>query len=287
MKRSSLALALRHQTAARDAQRPSVKQTRLLMGMPVTVEVVIPTFRDTAFDARAPEAAFDGEAALEDVFDYFAYVERTFSVHLPSSEISRINRGRLKRTNYSDDMRTVLRLCRQTAVETNGYFAIGPKGEWDPSGLVKGWAIDQAAHLLLDRGYRDFYVEAGGDVQIHGRSPTGEPWRVGIRNPFDADTIVKVLTLADQGIATSGTYVRGQHIRNPYAPGLPLTEIASLTIVGPNVYEADRFATAAFAMGRAGIHFVEDLPGFEGYMIDSDGIATMTSGFAELEVPQP
>ena len=110
---------------------------------------------------------------------------------------------------------------------------------------------------------------------------------MGIRNPFDADTIVKVLALADQGIATSGTYVRGQHIRNPYAPGLPLTEIVSLTIVGPNVYDADRFATAAFAMGARASTSSRIMPGFEGYMIDRDGIATMTSGFAELEVTQP
>ena len=49
--------------------------------------------------------------------------------------------------------------------------------------------------------------------------------------------------------------------------------------MGPNVLEADRFATAAFAMGREGIHFIESLKGFEGYAIDAKGIATMTSGF--------
>ena len=288
MKRSSVALALRHQAAIRDARPASVKQTRLLMGMPVTVEIVSPVPRAAAEagDGTAGVEATTSriEAAIDEVYDYFAYVERTFSVYRPASEISRINRGRVKRTDYSTDMRTVLRLCRETAIETDGYFAIGPKGHWDPSGLVKGWAIDRAAQLLIDMGYEDFYVEAGGDVQIHGHSPTGEPWRVGIRNPFDADTIVKVLALADQGIATSGTYVRGQHVRNPHLPGRPLTDVVSLTIVGPNVYDADRFATAAFAMGRDGIHFVEDMPGFEGYMIDRDGIATKTSAFGRLEV---
>ena len=52
-----------------------------------------------------------------------------------------------------------------------------------------------------------------------------------------------------------------------------------MTVIGPNVYEADRFATPAFAMGKKGIDFVENLPGLEGYMVDKDGIATMTSGF--------
>ena len=90
---------------------------------------------------------------------------------------------------------------------------------------------------------------------------------------------MKTLWLQDCGIATSGTYIRGQHIYNPKKRGEPVTEIVSLTVIGPNVYEADRFATAAFAMGSAGIHFIEDLEGFEGYMIDPHGLATYTSGF--------
>ena len=52
-----------------------------------------------------------------------------------------------------------------------------------------------------------------------------------------------------------------------------------MTIIGPNVYEADRFSTPAFAMGRNGIKFIEKQKGLEGYMIANDGVATYTSGF--------
>ena len=55
----------------------------------------------------------------------------------------------------------------------------------------------------------------------------------------------------------------------------------SLTVIGPNVYEADRFATAAFAMGRDGIVFIDGIPGLEGYMITDEKTATMTRGFSE------
>jgi thiamine biosynthesis lipoprotein len=58
-----------------------------------------------------------------------------------------------------------------------------------------------------------------------------------------------------------------------------VTDVLSLTVIGPNIYEADRFATAAFAMGEEGIRFIERLEGFEGYMIDRRGQATFTSGF--------
>jgi thiamine biosynthesis lipoprotein len=81
------------------------------------------------------------------------------------------------------------------------------------------------------------------------------------------------------GIATSGTYRRGQHIYDPHNTGAPLAEIVSISVIGPNVYEADRFATAAFAMGGQGINFIENLKGFEGYMINKDGIAIQTGGF--------
>ena len=80
-------------------------------------------------------------------------------------------------------------------------------------------------------------------------------------------------------MATSGTYERGQHIYNPHLGRTPLRDIVSITVIGPNVYEADRFATAAFAMGNEGINFIEHLNGFEGYSVSSDGIGTETSGF--------
>ena len=90
---------------------------------------------------------------------------------------------------------------------------------------------------------------------------------------------MKVVELHNQGIATSGTYIRGQHIYNPFKKEDLITDIVSLTVIGPNVYEADRFATAAFAMGKEGINFIEQLPGLEGYIIDKNGVATMTSKF--------
>lgn len=244
-----------------------MRETRLMMGMPITVEVVDPWVRADA---------------LEAVFDYFQYVDEKFSTYKPDSEITRINQGRLSLESASRDMRTVFFLAEKTRLETSGYFDISRDGMLDPSGLVKGWAIFHAAQLLAERGFENYYVDAGGDIQASGHNAKGQDWRVGIRNPFDQREIVKVLAIRDAGVATSGTYVRGQHIYNPYAAGRPITDIVSLTVVGTNIYEADRFATAAFAMGRDGILFIERQPGLEGYMIDSGGLATYTSGFEKV-----
>ncbi len=122
-------------------------------------------------------------------------------------------------------------------------------------------------------------MDAGGDIQAHGLSSDGKLWRVGIRNPFNLKENVKIITPGEHGVATSGTYERGQHIYNPHNPAKHIEEIVSLTVIGPNVYDADRFATAAFAMGAKGIHFIEQLPGYDGYMIDRAGVATATSNF--------
>ena len=89
-------------------------------------------------------------------------------------------------------------------------------------------------------------------MQAIGLNGDGQPWRVGIRNPFQRDELVKVLAISDHGVATSGTAIRGQHIYNPWQHGLQFTEVVSLTVIGPSIYDADRFATAAFAMGRSG-----------------------------------
>ena len=108
---------------------------------------------------------------------------------------------------------------------------------------------------------------------------------MGIRNPFDAGEIIKVIYPRGKGVATSGTYVRGQHIYNPRRPGATVNDIVSLTVVAADVLEADRFATAAFAMGRNGILFIEQATGLEGYVVDAGGRATPTTGFGDLCKP--
>jgi thiamine biosynthesis lipoprotein len=234
------------------------------MGMPITVEIV---------DAGSTQL-------LDDVFAYFGAVEMRFSVFKPESEISALNRGRLGLSDVSAPMQEVLAIADRTKSETRGYFDIRrPDGSLDPSGVVKGWAIRNAADLIRAAGVRNFYVDAGGDIQTGGVNAAGEPWTVGIRNPFNRREIVKAIRPQGRGAATSGSYVRGQHIYDPFRPGQRLEDIVSLTVVGDDVLEADRFATAAFAMGRAGIHFIEGRPDLEGYAIDAAGVATRTTGF--------
>lgn len=214
-----------------------------VMGMPVAVDIAEP---------RA------SQSDIETVLDYLNRIDDHFSTYKENSEMSRINRGVISKSAYSDEMRLVLNMCEETKHATTGYFDIQHDGKLDPSGLVKGYAITAAANMLLAEGFVNFSVEIAGDAQVHGRNIEGERWRVGVQNPFDLQQIVEVVQLSDRGIAASGNYIRGEHIYDPIR-GVPATEIASMTVIGPTAYDADRFATAAFAMGEKGIYFIESL----------------------------
>jgi thiamine biosynthesis lipoprotein len=251
-----------------------MKDTRLIMGMPITIEIVA-----ASDDAKAREA-------VEKAFAYFTHIDETFSTYKDASEISAINAGRLARDEWSPEMELVFTLSEETKRASGGFFDIKrPDGNYDPSGLVKGWAIANAAQLLIKEGFRHFFVEAGGDIQVRGVNGDGDPWMIGVKNPWsEGENVQAIRASRNEGVATSGTYIRGTHIYNP-RNGKPADAIMSLTVIGPNIYEADRFATAAFAMGRDGIRFIESIPGLEGYMIDNDKIATKTSNWDNFQAP--
>ena len=240
------------------------------MGMPIEIEVV----------------GDDTNAALEAAFAHLVAVDERFSTYKEESEISRFNRGEVREEAVSQEMQEVFELAEKTKRETEGYFDMRrPDGSIDPSGIVKGWAIHSAAARVRAAGFDHFFVNAGGDIAAGGKNEKGEDWSVGIRNPFNPAEIVKVVYPRGKGVATSGSYIRGAHIYNPHAPESVINDIVSLTVIGPDVLEADRFATAAFAMGRGGVTFIENLSGFEGYMIDDKGVATFTSGFSAYTHP--
>jgi thiamine biosynthesis lipoprotein len=249
----------------------AVATTRIQMGMPISIEVI------------------DADATPDDLDDAFAFlreVEAQFSTYLPESEMSRLNRGLVTYDTASQTMRDMLDRADDTRRETGGHFNAWRDGRCDLAGVVKGWAIRAVADRLAARGRRNFLVNAGGDIQTAGGNADGEAWRVGIRNPANVAEVIKVVHLSSDAIATSGTYERGDHIYRPMPVAPDDDPLVAITIIGPNVYDADRFATAAFAMGRHGIAFVQSLEGYEGYAVHASGTARATAGFRRYLVPR-
>lgn len=219
--------------------------------------------------------------ALDDVFAEFELLDRTFSPFIETSDVSRIDRGETVAQDGGSLMGQVVNLCRQYERATNGYFSAWIGGRFDPSGLVKGWAIDRACSILDRRGYRNFYVDAGGDVQTRGHRSPGQPWRVGVRHPVERDKVACVVVVSGSAVATSGTYEKGEHMIDPHT-GEPATALLSFTVVGPDILQADVFATAGFVMGMAGLDFIRKTPGYEAFAIDRELSTWSTPGFGEL-----
>lgn len=243
-----------------------IKQTRIIMGMPIVL--------------MTPDTSVTSEN-LEEVFSFFTYVDKTYSPFINSSIVSRINRGEMGEPEYSDELRGILAIAKNTKHQTDGYFDVWHKGNFDPSGIVKGWAIAEAAKIL-GKFTDNFYVEAGGDIQVSGVNDEGNRWQIGIRNPFDRNQNIKVVALNNSAIATSGTAIRGQHIYDP-VQGKELNDGASISVIASNIIDADRMATAAFAMGPKGIYFIEQLAGYEACVVMQDKTTITTTGWYNYE----
>ncbi|MDX6692180.1 MAG: FAD:protein transferase [Solirubrobacteraceae bacterium] len=222
-------------------------------------------------DSRPPGAA------LAEAVRWLHDVDAEFSTYRPDSPVCRFGRGELPRGAASDSLRWVVDRCALLHHETSGFFDAYATGRFDPSALVKGWAVQRAADGLRAAGVDRFCITAGGDVAAHGRS-CHPPWRIGVRHPHDAQAIAGVIEAdGDVAVATSGRYERGDHIVDPRS-GRAAAGVLSVTVVGPDLGLADAYATAAFAMGPDGAEWTLGLDGYEAMTILEDTRVLTTPG---------
>jgi len=239
---------------------PELRFVEQIMGTAITICLA---------DAGADRAHADG------AFDWLREVDERFSPFLDTSEVSRVNRG--EPMEPSADLETVRRACAELRDATAGYFDAYATGPFDPCGYVKGWSAEVASGRLAAAGVTDHWINAGGDVRVRGRSASGEPWRIGIQHPWERDRYAWVLAVTDAAVATSGTYERGLHVVDPFT-GRAADALASVTVVGPDLGVADAYATAAMAMGLAGLDWLAGLDGYESAAITADGRAFRSPG---------
>jgi thiamine biosynthesis lipoprotein len=218
-------------------------------------------------------------AAIADAASWLRHVEDVFSPYRTDSEISRLNRRELRLGECDPDVSYVLDRCAEIGVASNGYFSSTFAGRLDPTGFVKGWAIQRTSETLRDAGFYNHSVNGGGDVQLAGAPEPYAWWQVGIAHPLHPGEFADVVAIRDGAVATSGTAERGLHIVDPLT-GKPASLLASVTVIGPHLAYADAFATAAFAMGAQARSWLESLGGYEALAIASDGSGWATSGWA-------
>ena len=247
-----------------------VRRAEAVMGTVVTVEV------------RDQRPGSEVEPAIAAVFATLRDLDERFSPYRADSEVSRLADGTLAESDVSPELRYVLAACDHLTESSDGAFDARhhrSDGRLDPSGFVKGWAVDEAALALEAAGLRHWSINAGGDVSLRGG-----PWTVGIQHPDLRDRVAARVSVSDGAIATSGLYERGSHIRDPRSGSVP-EELRSVTVIGPELTWADAYATTAFAMGLDGLAWVERHPGYGAIAITTDDRLVWTPTVAPALLP--
>lgn len=204
-------------------------------------------------------------------------LDTMFSTWQDESPMSRLRRGDLELAEAPPEISEVLDLCRAVKSATAGWFdPWSMPGGVDPTGLVKGWAVERAAGVLRRAGAGSAMVNAGGDIAAFGQPSPGQNWWIGIRHPWRVDALACVLEIVS-AVATSGTYERGEHLVDPFT-GEHASRVASATVTGPNLAIADALATALAVSGEMGLDFVRDAVGYDAYLILPDGSEVSTDG---------
>jgi thiamine biosynthesis lipoprotein len=214
--------------------------------------------------------AGDWAAAIADVVGWLHHVDRVFSTYRADSDISRLRRRELRLVDADPCVAEVLDLCAEAEHATGGHFSARRDGRIDPTGLVKGWAVEGASRRLRDHGSADHAVDGGGDVQLAGRPEPDRLWTVGISDPADRGRILTTVTGRDFAVATSGISERGAHITDSFT-GRPVTHLASATVTGPSLTRVDAYATAAFVMGADALRWIDTVPGHAALLVGTDG----------------
>ncbi len=226
-----------------------------------------------------PERA---RSAVSAACELLHHVDDVFSTWRPESPLSRLRRGETSIDEVPAEVADALALCQQAKAQSSGWFdPWAMRGGVDPTGLVKGWALERAMDVMRCVGVEDALINGGGDLLAAGEPGPGQWWRVGIRHPWRTDALACTVRL-DAAVATSGSYERGAHLIDPFTRR-PATRAASATVTGPSLALADALATALAVGSDDALVAVDGLDGYEGYLIRSDGSEASTRGMAFLE----
>ncbi|MFC8066854.1 FAD:protein FMN transferase [Streptomyces sp. NPDC057293] len=236
-----------------------------------------------SFDVRGGEPTAV-RAALDEAVAGLHRADEVFSTYRDDSQLSRLARDEVTVDACAPEVAEVLELAAEAERVSDGWFSTRYRGRLDPTGIVKGWAVERAARRIAAAGATGVSVNGGGDVQLLGSPGARRPWRVGVSDPLRPGGLAAVVSAAgaaELAVATSGSAERGAHVVDPRTGRSAVTDLLSVTVVAPRLTWADCWATAAFAMGsREGLGWLESLPGVEGLLITAGDEVRCTGGLA-------
>ncbi len=260
----STRVATREHGTAAGVRLPVWRRVEHVMGMPISL----------ALRGRHAGDRY-GEAAWTRALAVLHEADRVFSTYRPDSFVSRLGRGEITVADCPAEVGEVLALGELARVQSGGAFDVRrPDGEGrlvlDPSGVVKGWAVQRAAHAFDVLADTDLCLSAGGDLVCRVAGPERAAWRIGIEDPREPSRVVAVVPLRNGALATSALTHRGDHIVDARTGDVP-RGVRSVTVVADDLTWADIDATAAFAQGNQALRWLESRPRRRGVVVLEDG----------------
>lgn len=235
-----------------------ISLVKFIMGTVFTSQVVVK-------NNQAEQLLTKVEEVQHQLEDWLTHVDDTFSPYKENSELSRYNRRELDFLQLSDEMHFVIASCLQAKTATQSAFdAEASHHSFDPSGFVKGWAIEVGLKHYLQTLFSEKDIVAlnligGGDMQLVTKEYEEWQFNIGIIDPNDNKKIIAEVPIKTGAIATSGISERGEHIHGRDK------KIIQTTVIGQSLQEVDVWATALMVSPAA------DLPKYLQSFIVEDG----------------
>lgn len=130
----------------------------------------------------------------------------------------------------------------------------------DLDGFLKGFTVDQILEKLFQKGYKNIYVEWGGDIRVSGSHPSRRPWRVKLSN-VPSEVIALEGALATSGNEAQSYTIHGKRYSHILIPETrqPLPQLSSVTVQAPTCLLADALATTlmTFSTPKLAIEWLE------------------------------
>lgn len=169
-------------------------------------------------------------------------------------------------------------------------YLMRPGMRVDLGALAKGYIADKVKALLLDRGVESGVIDLGRNILLIGEKPGEAPFSIGVQSPTDAGKLLRVLSLRDRSLVTSGTYeryferdgVRYHHVLDPFT-GFPADRgLLAVTVLSSSSLWGDGLSTACLLLGvEGGRALIDSLPEAEALFVLTDGTVQTTAGFPE------
>jgi FAD:protein FMN transferase len=232
---------------------------------------------ETRIKVNGPGASYWVRRGLSEI----RRLERLFNRFDPKSEVGLLNQlaGRAP-LQLSPDTKACLAVAAKMKQLSGGAFDVRWNGEIDLGGIGKGYAVEAARRLLVNKGVKSAIIDLRSSIAVIGGG-----WRIGIRHPRDKEKLLGVIILHDgQSLSTSGDYERGKHIIDPRS-GRPAELCEAVTVIGRDAAETDALSTAVFVLGPVrGLALIKTLPATEALVVDAHGKIYLSSGF-RMEKP--